>query len=80
MRESHGIAKRVDLPLALAHLCPDLRLVVLAPGTCFRAEVERICVRVDQDAARLAVDNAGDHFFELLIFPRERKVRHDLRG
>src|SRR2546430_191323 len=53
MRESHRIAERIDLPLALAQLRRNRRLVVLAPWASLRAEVERVCVRVNEDTASL---------------------------
>src|SRR6266404_2664382 len=78
--ESHRIAERVDLPLALAQLRPIWGLVTLAPRAGFGAEVEGVCVRVNENTARLPVNDAGNHFFQLLIFPREWQIGCDLRG
>src|SRR5258708_16675312 len=80
MCQSHRIAERVDLPLALAQLCPVRGLVVLAPRAGFGAEIEGVCVRVNEDTACLAVNDSGDHTFELPVFTRERQIRCDLRG
>ena len=55
--EAHRIAVRVDLPLALEHVragSGEVRLVGRAHGI----HVERVGVRVDEDALELAVDDA----------------------
>src|SRR2546429_8591451 len=70
IRESHRIAERIDLPLALAQLRRNRRLVVLAPWTSFGAEVERVCIRVNEDTARLPVNNSGDQLFVLPVSSR----------
>src|SRR6266496_372967 len=80
MCQSHRIAERVDLPLALAQLRANRGLVVLAPRAGLRAEVEGVCIRVNEDTARLAVNDPGDHIFELPVSTRERQVGCNLRG
>src|SRR6266852_570479 len=80
MCESHRIAERVDLPLTLAQLRPIRGLVVLTPRARFRSEVEGVCVRVNEDTARLAVNDPGDHIFELPVCTREGQVGCNLRG
>ena len=78
VREAHRVAQRVDLPLALVQFGLHLG-AVFVPFAAGRSEVERVGVGIDQHAARLAANDAGEQGLELRVAFRERQVGPHLR-
>ena len=82
VRETDGVAERVDLPFALGDALLELGFIAATPDERRLREIghEGVGVGIDEDAAGLAVDDASEQVAQAWVGGGEREVGPDLGG
>ena len=82
VREAHWVAERVEFPLSLAYAALHVGCVGSAPleRRCVEVGHEGVRVGVDEDAPRLATNDAFEHFAEFRVLCSQREIGPHLSG